>query len=326
MNIYILGNGFDMAHGLSTSYKNFLYFIYNKYVCEIDENNFISNFLEIMSSSKVNMTEVEDDMDRKGVPTGIKSSYAVKWFISLFNYIESDEELWCSLEKSLGLISYKSIMDEYANYDWDDLFKEDAYYNSLTYRWSEIAQLLKVWLREWIDSIDINKDRYDKFYKEIHSKESYFINFNYTLTLEEIYQIESGSILHIHGKKGDKEYIFGHGNLQKNDENDDFRLSPSFTDNTSDVDKIFSKSLQIGKLDDFISNLKVKPTENIVINVIGFSFGDVDNMYIRKLIEKFPNAKWNLHKYNNQEKEYMLKLKNDFSVNPKSITTSNILT
>lgn len=324
MNIYILGNGFDMAHGLSTSYMNFLYFIYNKYVCEIDENNFISNFLEIVSSSKVNMTDVEDDMDRKGVPTGIKSSYAVKWFISLFDYIESDEEFWGSLENSLGLISYETIIDEYDNDDLDDLFEVDDYYDSLTYRWSEIAHLLKVWLREWIDSIDINKDRYNKFYKEIHSKESYFINFNYTLTLEEVYQIESRSILHIHGKKGDKEYIFGHGNLQKNDEF--IKMSPTLTDNVSNVDRAFSKSLQIGKLDDFISNLKVKSTENIVINVIGFSFGNVDNMYIRKLIEKFPNATWNLHKYNNQEKEYMLKLKNDFNVNPKNITTSKILT
>lgn len=325
MNIYLLGNGFDLAHGLCTSYMNFLYFIYNKYVCEIDEKDFNIHFLDIVRSSKVNVTEVEEDLDRKGEPIRIKSSYAVKWFISLFDYIEieSDEKFWSSLEKSLGLISYESIIDEYDNNDLEDFFEEDEYYDSLTYRWPEIAQLLKVWLREWIDSIDINQDNYNKFYKEIHSKESYFINFNYTLTLEEVYHIDSKYILHIHGKKGDNEYIFGHGNFKKNDEF--ITVSPTFTDNITNVERAFSKSLQIDKLDEFIKNLKVRSSENIIINVIGFSFGDVDNMYIRKLIEKFPNATWNLHKYNNQEKEYILKLKNDFNVNSKNITTSNIL-
>ena len=112
--------------------------------------------------------------------------------------------------------------------------------------------------------------------------------------------------------------------LKKNDEF--IKISPTFTDNISNVERAFSKSLQIDKLDEFIKKLKDRSSEKVIINVIGFSFGDVDNMYIRKLIEKFPNATWNLHKYNNQEKEYILKLQNDFNVNPKNITTSNILT
>ena len=47
MNILIIGNGFDLAHGLCTSYMNFLYFIYNKYVCEIDEKDFKIFFTSI---------------------------------------------------------------------------------------------------------------------------------------------------------------------------------------------------------------------------------------------------------------------------------------
>lgn len=265
---------------------------------------------------EINLTEVEENHDRRGISTGINSTYAVKWFLSLSNYMESDKDFWSSLEESLGLILYDLIIEDYINYDIEDLYLEDDYLDTLTYRWTCIAKFLEIWLREWIDNeviISQKVKKFEKFYEEIHSGENYFINFNYTLTLEEKYHINPKNILHIHGKKGDENLRVGHGgksNKGKRTQNkeipnkfDKFKnLSVLYERNISYVDKVFKKDLQKHKLEKFIKNLKVENCDDISINVIGFSFGEVDNPYITKLIEQFPNASWILHKYKNQEK------------------------
>lgn len=46
---------------------------------------------------------------------------------------------------------------------------------------------------------------------EIESEDAFFISFNYTLALENLYNIYSSRILHIHGCLNDDEYIIGHG-------------------------------------------------------------------------------------------------------------------
>lgn len=346
MNIYLLGNGFDMAHGLKTSYLDFLYFIYNKYVeveeivGEIKEEKSKGEFLkDKISSFEINLTEVKENHDRKGISIGINSSYAAEWFLSLSDYMKSDKDFWSSLEESLGSISYDLIIDDDSNYNMEDYYQLDDYLDTLTYEWSCIAKFLNIWLREWIDNeviISQKVKKFEKFYEEIHSGENYFINFNYTLTLEEKYNINPKNVLHIHGKKGDENLIFGHdgkrekGNSAKNKGNssefDKFKkISVLFRDNILDVNNVFKKNLQIDVFEKFIRNLKVETCDNIVINVIGFSFGEVDDLYITKLIEQFPNASWILHKYKNEEKKHIKKLKDNFHIKSQQITTKDIL-
>lgn len=340
MNIYLLGNGFDIAHGLKTSYLDFLYYIYNKYVEEIKEEKDKGKFLkDKISSFEINLTEVEENHDRKGISTGINSSYAVKWFLSLSSYIESDKEFWSSLEESLGLILYDLIIEDYNNYDIENLYQVDDYLDALTYKWPCIARFLNIWLREWINNeirISQKIKKFDKFYEDIHSGENYFISFNYTLTLEEKYGINPKNIIHIHGKKGDKKLIFGHdgkkgkGNRSiKNEIPNEFnefkKISTLYINNILNVDNVFKKNLQIDELEKFIKNLKVDTFENITINVIGFSFGEADDLYITKLIEQFPNANWILHKYKNQENKHIEKLKDNFHITSQQITTKDIL-
>lgn len=323
MNIYILGNGFDLAHGLQTSYKDFIYFIYNKYVKNITKNNFEKDFLKIIYSIDINMTEVEyiEDKNNMGI---INPSYAVKWFIALFNYIDdSKEEYWSKLEEALGLIEYSQIIDQYDFFDTEEnLSFLNAYYDSLTYKWPDVAGFIKVCLREWIESLSKVKCVFEKFSKDIMVGENLFVTFNYTLTLEENYNIDSMKIIHIHGKKGDSEYIFGHGKEVK--ENWD-SSTPYVQDNINSVDKIFKKDIQDSKLEEFLSGFKSVLNEDITIRVIGFSFGDVDENYIKKLCNLFPSAKWILNEYKKKENDYATKLIENFGVLNKNITTEKLL-
>ena len=64
---------------------------------------------------------------------------------------------------------------------------------------------LPYYLRRWVESLDIKKDQVLKI-----DKESYFLTFNYTATLEEVYEVEPERIKHIHGfvKNEDEELIY----------------------------------------------------------------------------------------------------------------------
>jgi hypothetical protein len=58
----------------------------------------------------------------------------------------------------------------------------------------------------------------------LYSTDSFFINFNYTTTLEDLYAIPRNHILYIHGGKDENDYILGHGKSES-----DFRIE---VDNT----------------------------------------------------------------------------------------------
>lgn len=88
--------------------------------------------------------------------------------------------------------------EEWRNCMWHDaqvLLEED----------SEIFVEMKRIFIEWIHSIDISSSIR---WEEIKSEKLY-LNFNYTKTLEKLYNIPTNSILHIHGTIGE-EVIIGH--------------------------------------------------------------------------------------------------------------------
>lgn len=164
-NLIILGNGFDLAHGLQTKYSDFRDFIWN--------NN--RDFYE-----------------------------------QLTKYIFEDD-LWNDFENALGSFDDGEIkeMSEavYLNYD-------DNYYNYTQVISDELQFSTQIaeYLLEWIKSIDIKTKPVVS--RKIINNENIFINFNYTDTLEKVYEILNDNILYIHGKALNNErLIIGHHNV-----------------------------------------------------------------------------------------------------------------
>ena len=298
MTLFILGNGFDLAHSLPTSYKDFLHFIYFKYIEEIDKDEFMNNkFKEFIDSIDINLTEIERDYDKDGVPDRINNEYAVKWFMSLFKYISSEREYWNELEKSLGEIDFSYIVYSYNNEDINDLFERDSFLYSITYQWPELACHLNVWLKEWIASINLESPNfYESIKRSATNSNDYFVTFNYTMTLEHLYHGLDSNILHIHGKNGDDEYVFGSDYVG---DTESIFPSPSSADNINCVMEKFSKKIQKTKLKEFLNTIDRESD----IKVIGFSFGKVDLPYIKMIHSAFPNAHWTLNSYNKCEDE-----------------------
>lgn len=67
-----------------------------------------------------------------------------------------------------------------------------------------IGQSLKVWVSS------LNKPNCGKLRIE-DKDECYFLTFNYTKTLEDVYNIPSEQLCHIHGSIDDSEFVWGHG-------------------------------------------------------------------------------------------------------------------
>ena len=165
MKLYIIGNGFDINLGLNTRYKDFYYFLKDKYP------DFLNETGEILWAKK-----------------------------------ETDP-LWSFFERELSHINFLpfAIYDNEcsSNISIDGLYKMKL--NGIfTWKYS-----LSEYFREWIArSYKTPSKKNYNFYDN-----DYFINFNYTPTLEDVLLIERDHILYLHGKSNEtsEELIFGHG-------------------------------------------------------------------------------------------------------------------
>lgn len=159
---------------------------------------------------------------------------------------------------------------------------------------------------EWVKSIQLKPQT-----KRIPLiQKAQYITFNYTRTLQDIYEIPENSIWHIHGSSLDNEVIFGH-NVHKETEynySDDTGM-PSTEEEWDEDARSFAK-LPLNqfrkKTKQIISNnkaqfLRYQNLENIF--VLGHSLADVDLPYFEKIHESNLNAKWHVSYYSEEEKE-----------------------
>ncbi len=177
--LYIIGNGFDLAHGLCTCYEAFHEWL--------DEHK---------------------DKYAKAY-----------FFIDSIDGLTNDIELWSNFEKALGKIDakelFKNVIKEYKEtQDKDDwVAQSDAVYAGIEYflkdYYQELLNAFGAWARDIpVDEEEIVEIKYPQI---MNDKEDYFFTFNYTPTLEKIYHIHTEHIKHIHGDyTGKTQIIVGH--------------------------------------------------------------------------------------------------------------------
>jgi len=152
-NIFIIGNGFDLAHGINTSYGSF------------------KTFLQKESSSS-------------------KQPH-VKSLIEIITRSTTDKDSWSDFETALGKINY-------------------SLYQNNGKAQTNAVKLLKPFFKEWLVGIPLNEIQpIKKFRSLIDPHTDVFFTFNYTSTLENLY--EAKYVCHIHGETAGN-IIFGHGN------------------------------------------------------------------------------------------------------------------
>ncbi len=263
-NLYIIGNGFDIMHGLSTKYEDFRKWL----VTNGDEQ-----FVKLMNLLFPYAPDNDDNNEN--------------WF-------------WSDIENYLGEYRARDIMmfcvpDDlsYNNGQKYAFAVEDGPQSIFI---PAVCQLFDKF-HEWVDSIKVESLR--KLY--LHP-ECYYLSFNYTETLEKVYGIPDDHICHIHGKRNvDQEYVFGHSNLV---DEDDIRADYIFEqkalfDIASEMNSHIKDFNGIVKSNDWFFN---KLTKINRITVIGHSLGKIDLPYFDRLIEMVPNdTEWIFYYHSDED-------------------------
>lgn len=172
--LYIVGNGFDLHHGISSSYAAF-----GRYLKEVDAKTY--GQLERYFS-------VDGDF----------------WW--------QFEAQLAHLDTDLLLDDAEAYLPSYGADDWSDAGHHDYEYE-LDRVVSAISSTLRLRFSEWVRQLVIPSPMLLIGKLLPLRRDARYLTFNYTETLQRVYGIPDASVIHIHGAAAyaDDQLILGHG-------------------------------------------------------------------------------------------------------------------
>lgn len=262
--LFIIGNGFDIAHELPTRYTDF----YNHLVSTDQGRVFIENIERIICCDR--------------------------------------NEFWNSFEKNLGDLNLdillEEVMDERedfnSQFDYGPL-DENHITNHIVS--SHISSLHKLdsFVSNWIKTIDLESVPINSIYQNIFTDESIFINFNYTKTLQHIYEIRNEKVFHVHGDVNNP--IMGHGkdssaDMFSFDEVNDIAIKEFSEAIVGEINEFYNNSRKetnkfCNEMIDFINKIDCEIDE---VCLIGHSLGLVDEKYFQELGYYYSDKPWTI--------------------------------
>ena len=285
--LFVIGNGFDLAHELRTSYEDFKEYIVDEYL----DGKYKVEVPDIISLEKIS--------DEEEVLDEIKE----KFILDIISMAEYEGKKWRNVESSLGKLNYEYVLDPlYETFEDGDEANEFLEAEAIEYYASKISDALspvKALFKEWIEGIEITNAEVKPKYYNLIGKNDIFLTFNYTETLEEIYGISKDRVCHIHGVIGpeneDEEIFFGHGNNDVKDDKYFEKYQVEYTGSEVILTSLFkslkkktSKALENHRA--FFDEIDEEITE---VYTVGFSFSEVDLIYIREVCKKLSdNVVW----------------------------------
>ncbi|EPW6707051.1 bacteriophage abortive infection AbiH family protein [Vibrio parahaemolyticus] len=286
MKLYVIGNGFDVHHGLDTRYTSFGLYL---------KNNYWETYELLLDY--YGFAELDPDF-----PTTMS------------------DPLWSEFETSMSLLDKDSVleanMDAMPNYSSDDFRDRDRY--TLEIEMERILGLLTTDLykafKEFILAVQF--PQFDHSRSVNIDRNAVYLTFNYTDTLSQYYAIPDENVLFIHGKADEHvdELILGHGvepenfkekpaeppsglsdeDLERWMEYQSDQYDYSFERGKDAINQYFSATFKgtgqiIKNNEDFFAKLgNIKE-----VYILGHSLADVDLPYIKKLDQSVrPDAKW----------------------------------
>lgn len=293
-NLLIVGNGFDLAHGLKTTYWDF-----REYLEE--------NHIEFLIAFEKMYNFYPFDFEDPYVGTDAQQ----KWEKKLKNM------LWESFEESIGnpdigdmLNASECILDD-LNLDGGNIGIEDTMDEYWRSEYGFIQQF-PTYVKEWIEHIS-TKDVVPRKQALVDEK-CICLNFNYTDTLEKVYHFEN--VFHIHGSVGEDSWvdpIMGHCNRKDIEEHKKAanKAGEYFDEGEESIHKAIANFLKpINKDTDEIikDNQRFfnQLSEIDSITIIGWSAGLVDIPYLKKISESVKSeAVWHVYWHDEKAKEML---------------------
>lgn len=225
-NVLVIGNGFDLAHNMETTYNHFIEYVKNleyknddllddlekeEFDKIVENNGFIKYFLNFLMSVP-GWVDFEREIYR--ITTQFKKFFdsSKEMFLSNNRLSKTNSgELLVAVLNNFGIVKIIEL----------NIIIEPRFYSSkYGINKREILKELKLHLNELIRGLElyleicqrkfekevVNASKVIKQIKEI--KPIYVISFNYTDTYK-IYNIAEHKVSHIHGKIGEKNIVLG---------------------------------------------------------------------------------------------------------------------
>ena len=287
--LFIIGNGFDLAHNLPTRFNpDFMNF-----ALKYEQDNF--------------------------------------WDL----YQTRDDNIWADFENLLSYPDFNSLEEIFDGYAPDYLSDRESDRDAIIFQ-VDLNGNLKDALYEFAGNAEnfLNNTQSNSFFERILDSDGYYINFNYTHTLEDIYQIPSEQILHIHGEVGKNNLKLGYpqGNVKPEKYFYDVRAkgrgpyaeieAEDYINNIEDYYvrvayegllnkcKSFYKEIELDILKDFLDK-NVCKIEDIV--VYGHSCA-IDFEYFRYLNIRYPKAHWKFYTRGTKSKNNINHMINKYNI------------
>ncbi|EAR02015.1 hypothetical protein FB2170_01990 [Maribacter sp. HTCC2170] len=281
--LYIIGNGFDLHHGLKTGYNDF-----GEYLLDNDKELF--------------------ELLEKYIAFTIKGDTPTE-----------DDNLWGDFEENLAHLDIDGIIDDNNVYlpDWssDDFRAGDlhAFPNTMMEICGKLTSDL---IQNFEDFIlrTVYKESVSERLIELN-KNAKYLSFNYTNTLERLYDIPKEKILYIHNSAfhGSGDIILGHGIKPENFRNDptppdgltEEEMDRWVEEQNDNYDYSFDEGME--QLYRYFTDT-YKPTDTIIkanedffkkladieqIYIFGLSFSSVDLPYLIEIVKNLSvKVKW----------------------------------
>lgn len=255
--LYIIGNGFDIIHGMKTKYQDF--------------------FNWLLISGRL---------------------YVIEELQSVYN-IEEDGEflLWSNFEDALGKYDINVASEwsfENLNIVEISIGNQKVSCPSLFLE-TQLDDIVNDVFTKWVGQIPLSIER-----KLELPQDALYFTFNYTDTLEKLYNISQNSVLHIHGRLNNGDHlIIGHNNYRE--PLDFWDDSITFRENNERIQRIVN-----------MNNLCKPIVENLnlhkaffdamatveYVEIIGHSCAEIDYPYFKRIRESVADdAKWVFNPY-----------------------------
>ena len=299
MNLFIIGNGFDLQHNLKTKYVDFGEYLYRRYVDPLyqpSQDGFENEIANIIEETGFHPFDLSEEKDRDDIPTQrVQDKDAVLFLLWIISNYTLGSAGWSDLENSLGKIYFESVFDDYGIDERDedgdpDVWKISGFNVVYSHLWIQAFRQLKEYLGAWIQSVQtdpISRPKREDVFENLFSREqSYFINFNYTSTLETVYG--QTNVCHIHGVADDPStIIFGHADPSNKYRDEELPLdNPALgaENNLAEIKTITRKEFQFSKLE----KIDFQNVRNIFL--YGFSVGESDQKYVKWIADKVDSS------------------------------------
>lgn len=308
--LFLIGNGYDISRRGDTKYKDFKKWLVKEFLqkdfCNVFINGDINySFFNRGSTSSIKLLkklvvtsneeekakfdslvqgeQMNEDFYRTGITIAI-----------LFKSMEilKDEENWSNFEENLAHLPLKKIISEYKKHNLENSVSFNSSIGSPVSHETEIVciDVIQHLFSQWISSLknlSIPKRAFEKKIITNIQKNDSFIIFNYTQTIEKMFNNYDPAIFcHIHGTQADENTIVvGHNCKEKSkgtplDSENDY-VNESYAMLYKNPERVIKNNQSIWS--------RLSSEEELEIFEFGWSCSDVDADYVSKIVEIIKN-------------------------------------